>query len=250
MTNLSTAVPTESKLTIGLDAISKYSAVLLGFVYVCGFLKYISYFKALGITLSELPIVNAELLFKGCSVLALSLFSPLVSALIVSLLGWKSDVCKLLTLGIIGFTVLLSSGLFLLAGLTGFDVVYCTFFIVFLTGWTIGILFLKSNPEHRIVLRLCTTVAVLFMLELAILLGQAEAKRVNPAEILKVQLLAAPDAVPQLEQVGIVFASGKQLSNSVELIYTTNRDYFVRLDGGKVVQLSRERVWGTTRTRN
>jgi hypothetical protein len=67
-----------------------------------------------------------------------------------------------------------------------------------------------------------------------------------------IRLVVAPEAMQKAEELGLTFSGirngspSAQLSDPVQSLFEGDRTYVLRLKGGAIVHLNKDKVWGTT----
>lgn len=239
----------QSAAKLWVELVLKYGAVLIGFIYICGFLNLVACANGLGIYLSEVSLQNADLLTRGTTVMLLFSTPPLASGL-AGVIGTKKIKLRWLRF-MVGASVALYFSLAMTSmsignGLVGQEVVL--FFLVEMLLSFAMLFQLGFGKQSSIMMQIFLVIlAFCGPFSLAIVLG---GKQTQFAEIPKgqIQLIVEPASVSELSQGGITFEAGKQISNPVNLIYTNDHSYFVRPDGGSLVEIARGKVASTVRS--
>ena len=109
---------------------------------------------------------------------------------------------------------------------------------------------LRRGPQ--VTVRIVTAIALLFVFSGAAADVEADRAKNDPRR--NIQLLVAGDVVGGAKELGIPFVSdstqtSSALTEPVRLVYSGERTYALRLSNNRLVQLSKDKVWGLTRER-
>lgn len=227
----------------------KLGAVLIGSVYVCGFLNMLGYLSELGIASSEVSLVNAVLLDSGAILMYVFCAPFLFPALIVVAAQRggeeRSFVLFAGVLATAGFTIGSASMAYQNYGFRHWSLAIYILAEVFISGILVQGLTARGSPAQAfpLISRVFFLVfAVLGLILFSDFTGRGEVHAARHTGMPRVQLLVEPPLVPELSEAGLKFAAGSRLSYPIDLVHTSEHSYFVRPDGGSVVEIARDKV--------
>lgn len=241
--------------------IVKYSTLLVALSYVTGFIANAEFGTAVGVDVrGEISVVQPRMFAYGAAIIPLFSLGALLVVLILSLRIFERVQQHVpyrvaYHVVLIGIPLVAATALVFLARSHGSDspqsaVIWSS---LLLGNVILASLLTAPMPNaSQVTVRIVTVAALLFLFSGAAADVEAERAKRDPRR--DIQFLIAPEAVDGARQLGIPFTrpldqSPMELTQPVHLVYSGERTYALRLADGRLVQLSKDKVWGFTRRR-
>jgi hypothetical protein len=236
----------------------KYSTLLVALSYVTGFIANAEFATVVGVDLrGEISLAQPRTFAYGAAIIPVFSLGALLIGLVLSLRVFElaqRRVPSVLTYEtvLIGIPLITSTTMTLLIRSHGADL-YQTMVIwssTFLGNVIVGWLLttpLQSGPQ--VTVRIVAAIALLFVFSGAVADAEAGQAKNDPRR--NIQLLVAGDIVGGAKELGIPFVQGSSQTSSaltqpVRLVYSGDRTYALRLRNNRLVQVSKDKVWGFT----